>query len=174
MYISFKNLELPDSYVPGPLDAKKLIEDIAYVKQEMGGFKELIGVDLNEYEYYNEWIFYDYILPKEIVVNYNGVPLLTKIENINNQEKYLIKRYKVITGGGNYVSKVYIDNKIHPHATSTGKYCFPQIVGDGKFSSFRFEKLRLSFFRWNLKSCFQDHTPQKEDFKLNPVFQEEV
>lgn len=173
MYISFRNLELPDRYIPSPDNVKNLIEDIAYVKQRLGGFKELVGVDFNEYEYYHEWMFYDNILPLEIVIKYEGLNLLTKIEDIRNKEKYVVRKYKVIVGADNYVSRVYIDNKIHPHATNTGEYCIPEIVFKDKFTSFRFEKLRTSLFRWNLTNCYSEHLPQEGDFKLNPVFQEE-
>jgi hypothetical protein len=170
MYISFKNLALPNGYKPDPRNPKNIFKDLAYVKNKMGGFETLEGVEYSDKGYYKELIFYDEILPLEVVVEYKGVPFLTKVVNIKNKDKYLVKKIKVIIGAGHSATKIYIDCGYHPHVNLDNKYCAPQIAMSGPFTSHKFEKLRSSLYRWNLINCYPDKVPPKEDFVLSPIF----
>jgi hypothetical protein len=173
MYISFKNLELPKGYTPDPNNILRIFKDIAYVKQNLGGFEELSGVDYYNHQTHREFIFYDNILPVEVAIRRDGLTILTKVLGIENPNKYRVKSYKVITGASNSVVRVYLDSNTHPHVDSSKKYCMPPIVSEGPFSSFRFEKLRSSLFRWNLARCYPENVPPPEDLSLMPVFTEE-
>jgi len=170
MFISFKNLALPKDYKLNPHNLDNIFRDIAYVKQRMGGFQKLEGVEYNDYENYKRYIFYDDILPNEIVTSFKKVPLLTKVVEIKNKEKYRVKKIKVYTGAENSITRIYLDVKFHPHVDDIKKYCAPSIVMTGSFSSFKFEKLRTSLYRWNLPRCYKENIPPIEDFILSPIF----
>lgn len=170
MFISFKNLDLPEDYNPDPQNTKTLFSDIAYVKQKLGGFQTLESVEFNDRGHYKEYIFHDDILPIEVVIEHEKLHFLTKVLDIKNKDKYRVKNIKVITGAGDSVVRVYLDTSLHPHVDRINKYCAPPIVMRGNFSSYRFEKLRSSLYRWNLTSCYEEHIPPKEDLTLSPVF----
>jgi hypothetical protein len=171
MYISLKNLELPKNYTINPNNKDNLFKDIAYVKQNLGGFENLSGVTISFHEKYKEYLFHDYILPKEMAVRYDGTPFLTKILEIRNKTKYIVKSYNVIiTTKEDIAVRVTLDIDDHPHVNYERKYCMPPIVSKGTFNSFRFEKLRSSLFRWNLAECYKEKIPPPEDFVLMPVF----
>jgi len=171
MYISFRNLELPSNYKINPSNKNNIIKDIAYIKQTRDGFKELTGVSIYNNKHFKKYTFHDNILPTEIAVRYDGVPFLTKVLEIKNKEKYRVNGYTVITTTSReIVARVHLDADSHPHIDPSKKYCMPPIVSRGSFTSFRFEKLRNSLFRWNLAECYVEGVPPAEDFVLMPVF----